>query len=36
VKDVAWVDPQVKPGHEVIQGRYGFYAGSRAATSEEN
>jgi uncharacterized protein (DUF427 family) len=36
VKDVAWVYPQVKPGHEVIKGRYGFYAGSRGATKEEN
>jgi uncharacterized protein (DUF427 family) len=36
VKDVAWVYPQVKPGHEVIQGRYGFYAGSRGTTKEEN
>lgn len=36
VKDVAWVYPEVKPGHEVIRGRYGFYAGSRGATREEN
>jgi uncharacterized protein (DUF427 family) len=36
VHDVAWVYPQVKPGHEVIQGRYGFYAGSRNATKEES
>ena len=36
VKDVAWVYPQVKAGHEAIQGRYGFYAGSRGATKEED
>ena len=36
VRDVAWVYPKVKPGHEVIQGRYGFYAGSRNATREES
>jgi uncharacterized protein (DUF427 family) len=34
VRDVAWVYPQVKPGHELIQGRYGFYAGSRGGTVE--
>lgn len=36
VKDVAWVYPRVKSGHELIQGRYGFYAGSRGATREGN
>ncbi len=36
VRDVAWVYPKVKPGHESIQGRYGFYAGSRGATREES
>jgi uncharacterized protein (DUF427 family) len=36
VRDVAWVYPKVKPGHEVIEGRYGFYAGSRNATKEES
>jgi uncharacterized protein (DUF427 family) len=36
VRDVAWVYPTVKPGHEVIKGRYGFYAGSRNATTEES
>ena len=35
VKDVAWVYPKVKPGHELIQGRYGFDAGSRGETKEE-
>ncbi len=34
-RDVAWVYPKTKPGHESIQGRYGFYAGSRGATEEE-
>jgi uncharacterized protein (DUF427 family) len=34
VKDVAWVYPEVKAGHELIRGRYGFYAGSRGATIE--
>ncbi|HKI16832.1 MAG TPA: DUF427 domain-containing protein [Isosphaeraceae bacterium] len=36
VRDVAWVYPKVKPGHESIQGRFGFYAGSRGATREES
>jgi uncharacterized protein (DUF427 family) len=36
VRDVAWIYPQVKAGHEVIQGRYGFYAGSRGGTVEGN
>jgi uncharacterized protein (DUF427 family) len=27
VADIAWVYPQTKPGHEAIQGRYGFYSG---------
>jgi uncharacterized protein (DUF427 family) len=36
VRDVAWVYPNVKPGHELIQGRYGFYAGNRAATIEKS
>jgi uncharacterized protein (DUF427 family) len=35
VKDVAWVYPDVKPGHELIRGRYGFYSGSRGATRAE-
>ena len=35
VRDVAWVYPKVKPGHEVIEGRFGFYAGSRGATRQE-
>jgi uncharacterized protein (DUF427 family) len=34
VRDVAWVYPEVKPGHELIRGRYGFYAGSRGTTVE--
>lgn len=35
VKDVAWVYPKAKAGHEVIAGKYGFYAGTRGATKEE-
>jgi uncharacterized protein (DUF427 family) len=35
VRDVAWIYPQVKSGHELIAGRYGFYAGTRNATKEE-
>lgn len=35
VRDVAWVYPRVKPGHELIQGRFGFYAGSRGSTRQE-
>jgi uncharacterized protein (DUF427 family) len=35
VPDVAWVYPTTKPGHELIQGRYGFYAGSRKSTYQE-
>jgi uncharacterized protein (DUF427 family) len=35
VADVAWVYPRVKPGHEAIQGRFGFYAGGRGATRQE-
>ncbi len=34
VKDVAWVYPSPKPGHDLIRGRYAFYAGSRGATQE--
>jgi uncharacterized protein (DUF427 family) len=36
VRDVAWVYPKVNPGHELIEGRYGFYAGNRSATTEES
>ena len=36
VKDVAWVYPEVKAGHELIKGRYGFYAGNRGGTREEH
>jgi uncharacterized protein (DUF427 family) len=35
VKDVAWLYPSPKAGHEVIKDRYGFYAGSRGATRQE-
>ena len=36
VRDVAWVYARVKPGHEPIEGRYGFYATSRGATRRED
>ncbi len=35
VRDVAWVYASPKPGHEAIEGRYGFYAGSRGATRQD-
>jgi uncharacterized protein (DUF427 family) len=35
VADVGWVYPSTKPGHEAIQGRYGFYAGTRRSTYQE-
>lgn len=35
IRDVAWVYPRVKPGHELIQGRFGFYSGSRGSTRQE-
>lgn len=34
LRDVAWVYPSPKPGHDLIRGRFGFYAGTRAATRE--
>lgn len=36
VRDVAWVYGEPKAGHEVIRGRYGFYAGTRGATRQED
>jgi uncharacterized protein (DUF427 family) len=36
VKDVAWVYASPKPGHEAIKDRYGFYAGRRGSTSQED
>ena len=35
VRDVAWVYATPKPGHEPIQGRFGFHAGTRGATRQE-
>jgi uncharacterized protein (DUF427 family) len=35
VKDVAWFYPTTKPGHEVIAGKFGFYAGTRKSTRQE-
>ena len=34
-KDVAWVYPNPKPGHEAIKDRYGFYEGTRGGTRQE-
>ena len=34
-KDVAWVYPAPKAGHEKIAGRFAFYAGSRGATKQD-
>ncbi|WP_435021752.1 DUF427 domain-containing protein [Tundrisphaera sp. TA3] len=34
VRDVGWVYNKPKPGNEVIQGRYGFYAGTRGGTKQ--
>ena len=33
-KDVAWVYDNPKPGHEILRGRFGFYAGTRGATQQ--
>jgi uncharacterized protein (DUF427 family) len=33
--DVAWIYPQVKPGHELIAGRFGFHTGDRGSTRQE-
>ena len=33
--NVAWVYADPKPGHEAIRGRYGFYAGSRGPTRQD-
>lgn len=35
VKDVAWIYPKTRPGHEVIAGKYGFYAGTKKGTKQE-
>ena len=35
VPDVAWVYATPKPGHELIRGRFGFYAGTRGSTRQE-
>jgi len=35
VRDVAWSYPQVKLGHAVIQGRFGFNAGTRGTSRPE-
>jgi uncharacterized protein (DUF427 family) len=33
-RNVAWVYVEPKKGYEHIKGKYGFYAGTRAATEE--
>jgi len=33
-RDVAWVYADPKPGHEILKGRYGFYAGDRGSTRQ--
>jgi uncharacterized protein (DUF427 family) len=35
VRDVAWVYPETRPGHEAIRGRYGFSKGARKSTYQE-
>jgi uncharacterized protein (DUF427 family) len=35
VRDVAWVYPQPKAGHEPIRDRFGFYAGDHGPTRQE-
>jgi uncharacterized protein (DUF427 family) len=35
VKGVGWVYNKPKPGHEAIQGKYGFYAGTRGETRQD-
>lgn len=34
-RNVSWVYPTPSAGHELIQGRYGFYAGNRGATVQD-
>jgi uncharacterized protein (DUF427 family) len=34
-RNVAWVYPTTRPGHELIAGRYGFYPGNRGATRQD-
>jgi uncharacterized protein (DUF427 family) len=36
VQDVAWVYADPKPGHEAIKDRFGFYAGTRGATRQDD
>lgn len=35
VRNVAWVYPQPRAGHELIASRYGFYSGHRGATRQD-
>lgn len=34
-RNVAWLYPTTRPGHELIAGRYGFYPGNRGATRQD-
>ncbi|SIO43769.1 Nucleotidyltransferase [Singulisphaera sp. GP187] len=36
VQDVAWVYADPKSGHEAIKDRFGFYAGARGATRQDD
>ncbi len=33
-RNVSWVYPEPKPGHELIRGRFGFYLGNRGGTQQ--
>ena len=35
VRDIGWVYNKTNPGHEAIQGKYGFYAGNRGGTKQD-
>lgn len=35
VRDVGWIYQKVKPGHEAIQGKFGFYKGTRGGTRQD-
>lgn len=35
IRNVAWLYPTTRPGHELIAGRYGFHAGQRGATVQD-
>lgn len=35
VRNVAWIYVTPRPGHELIQGRFGFYPGNRGHTRQD-